>query len=91
MTDMLNRLYKGKIRPEEEYRPGKEIKERQNELAIKREELRRRLLKKDQQMEQELAGIFEEMETIAAALQEDACVYGMRIGAELMLGLMKKT
>ena len=85
---LLQALYRGEIRPDEENRPAFE------ELAAARDAYirhREKLLRKmEASVHEEIEALLEEHMEIASFEMEDAYVRGMRMGAQLMVELLAR-
>ena len=85
---LLQELYRGEIRPDEQNHPaGVELAEARNTYIRHREKL---LGKIDAPMREDIEALLEERMEVAALEMEDAYVRGMRMGAQLMGELLAK-
>ena len=85
---ILEQLYRGELRPEEQYHP------RLKENCEKREALRKReralLEKLDDDMRKEIGKILDELNLIGVIELEDVYIQGMQLGARLAMELLGK-
>lgn len=86
--DILQALYRGEIRPDEEkHAAGEELAEARDTYLRHRDKL---LKKIDAPMREEIEALLEERMEVASFEMEDAYVRGMRMGAQLMGELLAK-
>jgi len=87
MEDVLNKLYRGEIHPEETYRPEMpELIEMRRKFVERREALLSELDDKTRKKVQEL---LEERTFVSSYEIEDAYVQGMKLGARITAALLK--
>jgi len=87
MENILNKLYRGEIHPEETYRPSiPELMKMRREFVEHREALLSELDDKTRNKVQEL---LEERTFVSSYEIEDAYVQGMRLGAKMAAALLK--
>ena len=88
MEDVLNKLYRGEIHPEETYRPEMpELIEMRRKFVERREALLSELDDKTRKKVQEL---LEERTFVSSYEIEDAYVQGMKMGAKMIAALLKE-
>lgn len=86
MDNVLNMLYRGEIRPDEENRPMlEELTESRRDFARHRDQL---LEKLDETTRKNVETLLEERMDVACCEMEDAYVRGMRMGARMALELL---
>jgi len=87
MENILNKLYRGEIHPEETYRPEMpELIEMRRKFVERREALLSELDDKTRKKVQEL---LEERTFVSSYEIEDAYVQGMKLGARITAALLK--
>ena len=88
MEDILNKLYRGEIHPEENYHPVMpELIEIRQAFVEHREALLARL---DEKTRKEVQDLFEERTFVSSYEIEDAYVQGMKMGAKMIAALLKE-
>lgn len=87
MEDILNKLYRGEIHPEETYHPVMpELIEAKKEFEVHRDALLARL---DESIRGKVQELFEERTFISSYEIEDAYVQGVQLGAKIAAALLK--
>lgn len=87
MEDILNKLYRGEIHPEETYRPEMpELIEMRRKFVERREAL---LAQLDDEIRQKVRELLEERTFVSSYEIEDAYVQGMKLGARITAALLK--
>lgn len=87
MEDILNKLYRGEIHPEETYRPEMpELIEMRRKFVERREAL---LAQLDDEIRQKVQELLEERTFVSSYEIEDAYVQGMKLGARITAALLK--
>ena len=85
---ILEKLYQGELRPEEQYRPRlKENCEKRRELFARQRAL---LEKLDGDMGKEMVRFLDELNLIGFMEMEDVYIQGMQVGARLAIELLGK-
>ena len=86
MEKVLNMLYRGEIRPDEENRPMlEELTEVRRNFAERRDRV---LDKLDEATREKVEALLEERMEVATYEMEDAYVRGMRMGAKMAVELL---
>ena len=86
MENVLNMLYRGEIRPEEENCPMiEELTGARRAFALRRDQLLERL---EEPLRGEIEDLLEERMDVATYEMEDAYVRGMRMGARMAMELL---
>ena len=87
MKELLNMLYHGNIRPEEDYQPSsKEMLARRRRYAENRERLFAEI--EDEALKKKLMNLMDERNELFADEMEDCYVQGMRMGAQMVMALL---
>ena len=87
-TTILQRLYQGELRPEEQYHPR--LKENCEMRKALREREHALLEKLDDDIQKEVGKILDELNLIGVMELEDVYIQGMKLGAKLALELLGK-
>ena len=86
MDNVLNKLYRGEIHPEETYRPASpELIAARREFLAHRDKL---LSELDESLRRKVLSLFEERTLVSSYEIEDAYVQGMKLGAKLAISLL---
>ena len=88
MDEILNKLYRGMIHPEEEYQPTEEIRRQRQAIDAHQRNLLESAKEMDPELSERMKEVFEAENSTDALEIEDVYIQGMRMGAQLAMALL---